>query len=226
MKLGVLYSGGKDSTLALMKAKEKHEIVCLITLRSANKESYMFHTPNIDITQLQAEAMQIPLLTFETKGEKEKELVDLKKSISEAKQKYKLDGIVTGALCSKYQADRIQKICDDLELRCVNPLWQMNQIKLLNELLEKKIRAIIVGVFAEPLDKTFLGKEIDAKMIERLAKAEETHKINPAGEGGEIETTVIDAPCFNKKIEILNSEIKYQKDSGVFLIVDAKLTEK
>ena len=43
MKLGVLFSGGKDSSLALYKAKE--DVVCLITLDSKNKDSYMFHTP-------------------------------------------------------------------------------------------------------------------------------------------------------------------------------------
>jgi len=56
MKLGVLFSGGKDSTFALHKAAEKEEVVCLITLVSENKESFMFHTPNIDVTALQAEA--------------------------------------------------------------------------------------------------------------------------------------------------------------------------
>ena len=70
MNLGVLYSGGKDSTLALMKAKQFHKIVCLITLVSENKESYMFHTPNIHLVKQQAEAINLPLLLTATKGEK------------------------------------------------------------------------------------------------------------------------------------------------------------
>ena len=40
MKLGVLFSGGKDSTLALHLAAEKEEVACLITVVSINKESY------------------------------------------------------------------------------------------------------------------------------------------------------------------------------------------
>ena len=59
MRLGVLFSGGKDSTYALLKAKEKNEVVCLISIISENKESYMFHTPNIDITKMQSEMMEI-----------------------------------------------------------------------------------------------------------------------------------------------------------------------
>lgn len=226
MKLGVLYSGGKDSTLALMKAKEHHEIVCLITVNSQNKESYMFHTPNINITKLQADAMELPLVSVQTKGEKEKELEDLRAAIYEAKQKHKIDGIVTGAVRSTYQASRIQAICSELKLWCFNPLWLMNQIELLHEVADEKVFAIIGGVFAEPLDKSFLGKTIDTAMIQKLAKFAETHKINPAGEGGEIETTVLDAPCFKKKIEVIASDVQYENHSGVFTITEAKLVSK
>ena len=71
MKLGVLYSGGKDSTLALLLAKEHHEIACLITVVSENPESYMFQTPNVEWTHLHAEAIGVPLVKMPTKGEKQ-----------------------------------------------------------------------------------------------------------------------------------------------------------
>ena len=226
MKLGVLFSGGKDSTLAMMKAMKEHEIVCLITLVSENPESFMFHTPNIHIADLQAEAVGIPLLKAETKGEKEKELVDLKSAIEDAKNRFGIEGIVTGALKSVYQAGRIQKICDELGLVCYNPLWQMDQIQLLNEIVSQGIVAIICGVFAEPLGKDLLGKQIDKEMIQTLAKAAETHKINPAGEGGEIETTVLDAPCFKKKLVIKQATTEYKDFAGVYMIEEAVLEPK
>ena len=68
MRLGVLFSGGKDSTFALHKAAEKEEVACLITLVSENKESYMFHTPNIEVTALQAAALGLPLIKRVTEG--------------------------------------------------------------------------------------------------------------------------------------------------------------
>lgn len=221
MRLGILYSGGKDSTLALMKAKEFHEIVCLISVISKNKESFMFHTPNIEITSLQAKAAELPLIKVETAGEKEKELEDLKKALTEAKSKYKIAGVVTGAVRSTYQASRIQTICNELGLWCFNPLWLIDQNKLLREVVDYKIKAIISGVFAEPLDESFLGKEITPEIVERLCKIAEKYKLNPAGEGGEIETTVIDAPVFKQKIKILKSKIDYENHSGVFQILEA-----
>lgn len=221
MKLGILYSGGKDSTLALMKAQKYHDVVCLITVVSENKESFMFHTPNIDITLLQSQSMGIPLVRVVTKGEKEIELDDLKKAVEEAVQRYRIEGVVSGAVRSTYQASRVQRMCHELDLWCFNPLWLKNQVELLHELLEKGIHAIISGVFAEPLDESYLGKEIDVKMIERLSKQQ-----NPAGEGGEIETTVLDAPVFKKQIVITDSKTDYARFAGTFTIIDAKLVEK
>ena len=67
---------------------------------------------------------------------------------------------------------------------------------------------IISGIFAYPLDETWLGKQIDTKLIERLVDLQQKYGISPSGEGGEIETTVLDAPMFKKKIEILGLTIE------------------
>src|SRR4030043_2126712 len=203
MKLGVLFSGGKDSTFAMYKAMHGNDVVCLISMLSENNESYMFHTPNISLVRLQAEAIGLPLVQAGTKGEKEKELKDLKRAISLARQEFGLEGIVTGAVASVYQYERIGNICKELGLECVNPLWKREQIGLLEELLKSGFRGIISGVFAYPLGKDWLGREMDGKMIKELAGLQEKDKINPSGEGGEIQTKVLDCPLFKKRLKIL-----------------------
>jgi len=219
MKLGVLYSGGKDSTLALHKAAEHNSIACLITIISSNKESYMFQTQNVDVTLLQSQALGLPLVRVNTKGVKEEELKDLKNAIIEAKEKYGVEGIVTGAVRSTYQASRVQRICHDLGLWCFNPLWLKNQVELLKEIASFTV--VISGVYAEGLDESFLGAEIDSEMISKLSL-----QFNPAGEGGEIETTVLDAPMFKKKIVVTKDSKSYANYSGDYVIEDAKLVEK
>jgi len=226
MKLGVLFSGGKDSTLALHKAAEKAEVVCLITLVSKNKESFMFHTPNINVTLLQAEALGLPLILNATEGKPEEELKDLEEAIAQAFKDFKIDGIVTGAVESVYQATRIQQICNRLNVWCVNPLWKRKQKTLLEETVVEGFKTMISGVFAYPLDKSWLGKQIDEDMIERLVALSLEYGLSPSGEGGEIETTVLDAPLFKKKIEILDSKVEAQGNSGVFRIKKARLTKK
>ena len=226
MRLGVLFSGGKDSTLALHYANDREEVACLITLVSQNKESYMFHTPNIDVTALQAEALELPQISWATQGEKEKELSDLKQAIAEAAKKFQIEGVVTGAVESVYQTERVQRICYRLGLWCFNPLWKHDQKALLEELLQRRFKAIISGVFAYPLDEKWLGKQIDHQLVERLVELQQKYGISPSGEGGEIETTVLDAPLFKKKIEILDHSTQARGNSGVFTIEKAQLVPK
>ena len=225
-KLGILFSGGKDSTLALHKVAEKNEVACLITLISSNKESYMFHTPNIDITSLQAKALELPLLRRKTKGEREKELSDLEEAVAMAINEFKIEGLVTGAIESVYQSSRIQQICDRLRIKCINPLWQKNQKALLEELVVNGYRVIISGIFAYPLDSSWLGKEINTELIHRLVQLREKYGVSPSGEGGEIETTVLDAPLFRKAIEIIKYKIEAKDNSGILTIQKARLTPK
>jgi ABC transporter with metal-binding/Fe-S-binding domain ATP-binding protein len=226
MRVGVLFSGGKDSCLALHKSKSFHDVVCLISLISESQESYMFHVPNIEMTGKQAEAIGLPLVQRKTEGKKEKELKDLKKALGTAKADFDLEGIVTGAVKSIYQSTRVQRICKQLGLWCFNPLWLKDEIELLNEVVKNKYEVIISGVFAFPLDEKFLGRNLDNDMIHRLEILKEEYGLSPAGEGGEIETTVTDAPFFKKKIEILDHDVSYRDYSGVFRVKDLRLVDK
>ncbi len=202
-KAGILFSGGKDSTYSAFLAKKAgYELACLITLHSENKESYMFHTPNIEQTEKQADVMNIPLLIEKTEGKKEEELEDLERAIKRAKEEYDVDTIVTGALHSNYQASRIQKICDKLNLKCFNPLWQKDEIQYLKELIKNNFEIMIIGVFAYPLTQNWLGKKIDKEFIERVEELKRKYQIHPAGEGGEFETFVINCPLFMRRLKV------------------------
>ena len=214
MKLGVLFSGGKDSTYATYLAKKaNHEISCLISIFSQNKDSFMFHTPSIEKTKKQAEVMQIPLIIQKTKGEKEIELKDLEKVIKKAVKEYQIQGLVTGAVQSIYQATRIQKICDKLNLECFNPLWQKDELEYLEELIQNNFDIMISAVAAYPLDKKWIGGKIDKNFIKEIRILQEKYKIHPAGEGGEFETFVLNCPFFKKKLKIKSFQDSGEKNS-------------
>ena len=214
MRLGVLFSGGKDSCYALELASEEHEISCLITVNSDNKDSYMFHTPAIEWTKFQAESIGIPHLFGRTPGVEEEELEDLKTLIKKAILDYEIEGIVTGAIASVYQSTRIQKICADLNLWCFNPLWQSSQTDLLLNLISGGYEICITAVAADYLDESWLGKQITIETISELLALANKHKINPAGEGGEFETFVLNSPLFKKKLTISDSLRHFSRDSG------------
>jgi len=214
MKLGVLFSGGKDSTYAAWLAKKQgNELACLISIFSENPESYMFHTPNIDKVKKQAEVMEIPLIIQKTKGVKEAELEDLENAIKKAKQRYKIRGIVSGALASNYQIERISKICKKLKIKSLTPLWDRDEIEYLNELIKNNFKIIIVGVFAYPLDEKWLGRKIEDRFVNEVKILKEKYKIHPAGEGGEFETFVLDCPLFKRSLKVIKTKISGEGNS-------------
>jgi len=203
MKLAVLFSGGKDSTFAAWLAKkEGYELVCLVSILSKNKESFMFHTPSIKRVGAQAERMGLPLVSSGSEGVKEEELVDLENALLKAKKEYGIEGIVTGAVESVYQVSRVQKISNRLNLECFNPLWQKDQIEILRDLIRENFEVIVVGVSAYPLDKNFLGRKIDENFILEMENLNKKFKINPAGEGGEFESFVLNCPLFKSCLKV------------------------
>ncbi len=223
MKLASLFSGGKDSVYsAYLMQKKGHEITCLISIFSENLESYMFHTPSIEKTKKQAEVMGIPLIIEKTRGEKEIELEDLKRAIKRAKDDYGIEGIVTGAIKSVYQASRLQKICDELEIECLNPLWQRDELKYLKKLIREKFKVVIVGIFAYPLDESWLLREIDEKFIEEVKVLNDKYKIHVAGEGGEFETFVLNCPMYSKELKVIGKEVKKEGEYSFRAEIDVE----
>ncbi|MBN2487594.1 MAG: diphthine--ammonia ligase [Methanosarcinaceae archaeon] len=228
LKLGVLFSSGKDSNYAMQIMQEQnYSIECLITIRSENPHSYMFHTPNIDLAHLQAEAMDIPLVEQVTKGEKEIELEDMRHAIARAQKEFGIEGVVTGALYSNYQRERIERICDELGLKVFSPLWHIDQETEMRQLLKNGFDFIFSSIAAYGLDKSWLGRRIKEEDIDRLVQLNEKIGINIAGEGGEFESFVTDGPMYKKRIEIKGYEVvEMDEYTASIVITDAGLVEK
>jgi len=222
----VLCSGGKDSIYAASIAMQKEEVVCLVSVVSQNEYSYMFHTPNISLVPLQAEAAGLPLISIHTEGEKEKELDDLECALSQARERFGIEGVVSGAIMSIYQASRLQRICRDLDMWCFNPLWYADQEEYMASLIGRGFSVLITGVFSAPFDESWLGRRIDRETLEALKAVAARYRITLTGEGGEFETFVLDAPFFTRKIVVESASVTYRNYRGVYRIEKARLVEK
>jgi len=223
MRLVALFSGGKDSVYAILKAREEgHEIKNLATICSSNPDSYMYHTPNIGLTLMQSRLMNIQLVSKSSSGLKEKEVEDLKILLNGLDA----DGLVCGAIASNYQKERIEAVCKELGLKLVAPLWGKDPEELLRSMLKGDFEIIITAVAADGFDESWLGREIDEKCLEDLIKLNKKNGINICGEGGEFETLVLDCPLFSRKLKITKAEKVWKDDSGVYEIKDAKFVDK
>jgi ABC transporter with metal-binding/Fe-S-binding domain ATP-binding protein len=228
LRVACLFSGGKDSTYSLYLAKQSGVSVdCLLTLIPNSEESYLFHSPNIWATQLQAKALQIPIITKKIKSISiDDECNKLDELISQANRDYKIEGIVHGGIRSNFQKNKFNKICEKYNLKLLSPLWQIDEYDYMNQLLKNSFVIQIISVSSMGLDASFLGIILNYSTLEDLYRRSKKYGFNLSFEGGEAETIVLDCPIFKKRLEILTSKIHWDGQRGIVEISDISLLDK
>ena len=221
MRLAALISGGKDSMLAMHIAAKKHEIVCLVSAIPENPESYMFHTPNLHLLDAIALCLDKPIYKVPTPGKEEKEVEDLTKAL----EVLKIDGMVIGGIESEYQRSRFAKICEKLSIEMLAPLWHIEPEKIMKEIAEN-FEVIFVRTAAMGLDESWLGRRIDTNVIKELKALNKKYGIHVAGEGGEFETLVLDAPLYRKRIAVKSSDVIRDANSSTMVVKEYSLEDK
>jgi len=227
MKLAALFSGGKDSTYAIFLAKKLgHSIDVLLTLYPNSDNSHLLHHPNIKFTNLQSESMKIPQLIEKIISDDPKdEFSALNNLLNNAKNNFKIEGIVHGGILSEYQKDNFSLICKNNNLKVVSPLWNKEPISYMNELLDNNFEYIVTNVSSDGLDESWLGKKMDKNGLEKLQKLQKKFGFNLNFEGGEAETFVVNCPLFEKPLKIKNFSQKWDGYRGRFEILDIKLED-
>ncbi len=228
MKACVLYTGGKDSSYTLHWAVLKGvDIKCLLSVKPARDNSWMFHYPAIEYVRLHAEAMGYPLVQARVSGEKEREIEELAEILQCIQEKYDVDTIIAGMLRSDYQRMRVLFIAEKLGMKVYTPLWRIDQRYYMRKLVEHGFRFIIISITAEGLHPKFLGKILTREDIKEIIEASEKYGFNPAFEGGEAETFIVYAPLFkDKAIFVKGESIRRGINEWIYVIKEAKLVDK
>ena len=225
MKLGALFSGGKDSTYSILLAKKQgHKIECLLSVYPKSNESHLLHYPNLRWTSLQSESMNMPQIFYDAESNNtDIELSVLKKILQKAKDEYSIEGVVHGGIKSIFQKEKFEEICNNLNLKSFSPLWQSDPTEYMNDLISSNFDFIITSVSSDGLDDSWLGKKIIKKDIETLIFLSKKFGFNLNFEGGEAETFVVNCPLFSYPIKIKNGKKYWDGYRGRFEIVEAGL---
>jgi diphthine-ammonia ligase len=204
MRTTALVSGGKDSIYAAYLADTQGWPVDeLLTVRPSDPDSMMFHTPNLDLVALQAEAwgkahreVRVP------PGDPAAELEAL-----EAALEGRRGPIVVGAIASSFQWSRLIRIGDRLGRRVYAPLWRKDPARVVREEIGAGLDIRFVHLAAESLTSELLETRLDSTVLSELERRSRSIRgLNVAGEGGEYETLVVDAPFFASRIEFDRTE--------------------
>ncbi len=207
MKLISSVSGGKDSVYAFwLMLQEGFEIRRWVTFVPRIKESYMLHSLNTQIVEIQAKLSGVMHKKFFVTGEKEEEIKEMLQYLKEMKESEAFEGLVCGAVMSEYQKHRFDMICEALNIPCYAPLWHKNSESLLKEIVENGFEFIVT--YGGDDFKNWVGEKICKNNIEEFIDFLKDIKANISGEGGEYETFVVKTPFWEKEIKVMGKIIK------------------
>lgn len=190
-----LWSGGKDSCFACYKAiQQGYNVYSLLNFVNKDTKKSLSHGLSAELILSQVQTMEIPLIQKEIT--RQTYTAEFKKIITELKHQQGIEGIVFGDIYLQEHKDWIDKVCDELQVKPIMPLWNMDTNKLVDEFTSLGFEAIIVAVKANLVDKKWLGCNI------RDFSKELNNTIDPSGERGEFHTFVTNGPLFKKQIVI------------------------
>ena len=215
MRLASLYSGGKDSSFSLYVAEQMgHDIPYLVNVVPEDKASWIFHTPNLNVVPAIAEAMGKELILGRSTGEEDSDMEGLRQALDGLD----IDGIVTGAVWSDYQWDRMNIVCGDLGLRFFAPMWRKDQDYLMEQMIDAGVEAVIVGCYAEGFDESWLGRPLNHETLAELRKLRDKYGISIMGEGGEYESLTLNSPSFRYPLKIAGSRKEWNRNNGLLCV--------
>ena len=204
MKVAILSSGGKDSSAAIWWAQCKGwDIKYFVTMVVTGGDSMMFQVPGTHLVAKQAKLCDTDWISIETLGNEETEISDLENTL----KKLDIDGIVSGALRSDYQKNRLERMCERLGIKSFTPLWHQSPEDHMRNLISNGFKVMISGVSSEGLGEEWLGHELSLKSFDKLKSLSEKYRFNIDGEGGEYETLVLAGPHMLGRIEIEYTKI-------------------
>ncbi len=222
MKVLALLSGGKDSVAAIEVAQgHGWDVVAALTMIPAEDDAWMFHTPNLAAVRGVAQCMHIPLIEAPCRSGKTEEVEDLEAALRAAHKALAFDGIVSGALASEYQRTRIDRIGHRIGVPTFAPLWHKDPEIHVRQLLSSyDVR--FARTAAEGVPNAWAGQRMTEEHVAAMLK----HKAKPhvAGEGGEYETLVLDAPHYRRRLVVDRARVDATSSRATW-VVEAWHTE-
>lgn len=207
MRVVALLSGGKDSVAAIEVAQNRGwDVVGALCLRPISDDAWMFHTPFLDVVGGVAECLGIPLMEARVRDGEEVEVVDLEAALAAAKTKFSVEGVISGALASEYQRTRIDAVGHRLGLKTFAPLWHKEPRSYVRSLLSGGYDVRFTRTAADGVPNAWCGQPLDLPKVEAMEKS--TARPHVAGEGGEYETLVLDAPHYRKRLVIDKARVE------------------
>jgi uncharacterized protein (TIGR00290 family) len=210
-----MWSGGKDSALALDRARRSGlEVAHLISLYDPATNRVRFHATRVAMLKAQAAAIGVELRAIPTSW-----------SDMEACLRHELNslreegfaGVVFGDIHLADVRDWYETRVVAAGLEHVEPIWGEPPAALLAEFISRGGRAVLTCVELAKLDESWLGRVTDEQFATDLQKT----GVDACGENGEYHSFAFEGPVFNQPVRWTAGERRRESHSdGGFAQLD------
>ncbi len=212
MRYALFWSGGKDSLLALDRARQNGlEVSHLVNIYEGSSGRVRFHGVRKELIASQAEALGIELLQKKTHPETFEQAF---RSSLQDLQRLGVEGIVFGNIHLADIRAWYEQRTKEMGFQHVEPLWGDAPSNLAREFVRRGHRARIVSVYLTCGRREWIGKEFSDDLIRELESTENT---DVCGERGEYHTFAFGGPLFRIP---LTMHIESQLEMENHLILD------
>ncbi len=212
------WSGGKESCLACYRAiKQGYDVKHLLNFITKEHKRCCFHGIEAKLMKLQSKLIGIPLVQKEVSPDMQEYEREFKEAVFELKNN-SIEGMVFGDVYLEEHKNWIKRVCKDLGIQPVEPLWKIPPDRIFEEFINLGFKAVIVSCKADLLGKEFIGRYVDKDILGEL----KARKMCPCGENGEFHTFVIDGPIFEKRIEITKTRSVLKQSFWKYWFLDIR----
>jgi diphthine-ammonia ligase len=170
---------------------------------------------------VQAESIGVPLVQKAVSADMQKYEEEFKEAVKELIPGAGIKNMVFGDIYLTEHKDWVERVCNDLNIHPVEPLWGISAESIVKEFINSGFKSVIVSCKSDIMGEEFIGRCIDEKLLAELKKK----NICPCGENGEFHTFVIDGPIFKNRIEITESRSILKKGFWEHWFLDIKKYE-
>lgn len=199
----ISWSSGKDSCLTLLELlnNPNYNVTGLFTTHVNNYVPFQ-ETP-LEVIKLQAERLNLPLITAELPKTFPDNSIYKKIVIDHLKAaEIPIDGIAFGDMFCNGIEDYRRSFLEPAGFECVFPLLGKTPESLAHAILKRNIETRLITVDTSQLDGRFVGRIYDQQLLNELPSS-----VDPCGENGEFHTLVTNAPCYSEPISITLEDI-------------------
>lgn len=201
----VLWSGGKDSALALYRALagKEYEVVALVTTVTREYDRISIHGVRTELLRQQAASLGLPLRMVPiprncTNSQYETEMCEALEPFAQARVCTAVAGDIFLEDVRVYR----ERLLDSVGMQGAFPLWGLDTAELALAGLRSGFRSVTSCVDSQVLDSSFAGREFDSGFLSDLPPG-----VDPCGENGEFHSFVFDGPIFRCSVPYVVGDV-------------------